>query len=839
MGGPTEAHIQKQLTTKHLKTNGTLVGLSPREVIRQRELNGSNTRVTARASFARLITSVVVQPMFILLLASCFTYFILGEWAETFTMLAALIFVAGIDVLQNYRSQRAVKALGRITAAKAKVIRSGETIELPSEELVTQDIIICEEGTIVPADAEIISSNDLSINEAILTGESASVERAQGDRIMQGTLIVRGYCCAKVQAVGAQTTLAGIGHLVETAGHEKTPLQKKVARFVRTMVVFGSIAFVFVWAYHWIESGSILHGLLHGLTMAMSVLPEEIPVALSTFMALGAYRLYKAGVIARTPQTVETLGSATVICVDKTGTLTQNLMQATYVYDSATGKETDLARPRAYNEVLEYSMWASEESPFDPMEKSIHELYEKHSPVDLRPEFHMIKEFPLSGSPPVMTHIFSNSIGNMKIACKGAVEGVLKLCSMSDEVKQAVIKKSKEYARRGYRVLGVAKGTWSEKQLPDTQEEISFQLLGLITFYDPPEKHIAEVIQEFYKAGLKVIMITGDYPETALAVAEQTGIMASRAITGQEIATLTGDQLKSTVATNHVFARISPEVKLRIINALKDNGEIVAMTGDGVNDAPALKAAHIGVAMGKRGTEVAKSAAGLVLSNDDLTKMAEAVYLGRRINENIRKAFKYIIAIHIPIILLVTVPIFLTWLPAMLFTPVHVIFLELVMGPTCSIVYENEHVPREELHRSRYSELSSLFGTREITFTIVQGLAITAGCLAAGYYTVDTDAATVRTMVFVTLVFSNVFLTLVNRSFSRSVFRSARIKNRLVPLIIIISLALLALIIFVPMLRNIFSVTVLSINELIAAVFFALVATGWAEIYKFVRERRN
>lgn len=339
-------------------------GLTPEEVRQQRQLNGSNKKLEAKSPIFDILVSVLVQPMVLLLLVACAIYFITGDYVEAMAMLAALLFVAGIDIFQNFRSQKAVKALSKITTAKTKVIRSGEVKNIPSVEIVTKDIIICEEGTIIPADAEIIASNDLAINEAILTGETYSVEKSTGEEIMQGTLVVRGYCYAQVVAVGSQMNLSQIGQLVETAGQAKTPLQEKVERFVRVMVIFGGLAFAFVWAYHTWESGSILHGLLHGLTMAMSVLPEELPVALSTFMALGAYRLLKAGVIARSPQTVETLGSATVICLDKTGTLTQNLMILTHAYDVNREKETRFDEQGEASEILEYAMW----TPLTPRE---------------------------------------------------------------------------------------------------------------------------------------------------------------------------------------------------------------------------------------------------------------------------------------------------------------------------------------------------------------------------------------------------------------------------------------------------------------------------------------
>ncbi|HAY35202.1 MAG TPA: cation-translocating P-type ATPase [Ignavibacteria bacterium] len=822
-------------------TENKSTGLSSEEVLKQRELFGANRSAQPKNLLLENLKSVFFEPMFILLLAACCIYFILNELSEAFTMFAALLFVAGIDIFQNFRSQKAIKALSRITKSKTKVLRDSEIMHIDFEEVVTNDIIICEEGDIIPADADIISSSDFSLNEAILTGESVSVEKFSGDKILQGTLAVRGYCHARVTAVGIKTTLSGIGELVSGTGKDKTPLQIKVANFVRIMVIAGSAAFAFVWIYYWWESGSMIHGLLHGLTMAMSVLPEEIPVALSTFMALGAYRLLKAGVIARSPGAVETLGSATVICVDKTGTLTQNLMKVSNTLDVFSGEEVDFNKFPKASEILEYAMWASEESPFDPMEISIHQFYSELYKTDERKNYKMVKEFPLSGSPPVMTHIYQNNKKDFILSCKGAPEGVLKLCSMSEEDKSKILKYSEEYAEKGLRVLGVAKGEWTEQEYPGSQEEIKFKFLGIITFYDPPDPHIPKVIQSFYEAGVDVKMITGDYLKTAVAVAGNTGIKTDRVITGIELSEIKDEELKNTARSVNIFARVNPETKLRIINALKQSGEIVAMTGDGVNDAPALKSAHIGVAMGKRGTEVAKGAAGLILSGDDLSKMTDAIFLGRRINENLIRAIRYIISIHIPIILLVMLPIFLWWLPESLFTPIHVIFLELIMGPTCSIIYENEPAQKDELMKPADSANKNLLKTSQLLITIVQGLMITLGCVLIGFYGsyMEFDDVKIRTLIFSTLIISNIFLTLLNRSFTNTIFVTIRRKNKLIPLIISLSLLFLLLILNVPFLNNLFDMSPLKADEFLLPVMTAFASTFWIEPIKFFRFRKK
>jgi Ca2+-transporting ATPase len=816
-------------------------GLTDAEVFQQRALNGSNQLKKEKNLLLQNLLSVIKEPMFILLLIACAVYFSISEFSEAYTMLFALFFVAGIDVFQNFRTQKALKAISRLTETKTKVIRNAETIKIDTVDLVTKDVIICEEGTIVPADAEILTSNDFSIDESILTGESISVEKFSTDTIFQGTLVVRGYCYAKVSAVGKQTTLGGIGELVSSTAKEKTPLQSKVSNFVRSMVIIGSIAFLFVWGYNWWESGSALHGLIHGLTMAMSVLPEEIPVALSTFMAFGAYRLLKHGIITRSPKTVETLGSATVICLDKTGTLTQNLMNVTHTFSLKTNREIAFDKSPKPSEVLEYAMWASEENPFDPMEKSIHNYYAELFKVDERKNYRMVKEFPLSGKPPVMTHVFQNENKKFIIGCKGALEGVLKLCSLSPEQKDVIHKQGLIYAKNGLRVLGIAKGHWDSSDYPELQKDIEFEFLGLITFWDPPTPDIKNVINGFYAAGLDVKMITGDYKETAVAIAKQSGIKLNKVLTGSELAELSDEALKEMLSSVNVFARIDPETKLRIINVLKQTGQIVSMTGDGVNDAPALKSAHIGIAMGSKGTDVAKGAAGLILSNNDLSKMIDAIFLGRRINENLTKAIRYIISIHIPIILLVMLPIFFKWLPSQLFSPIHVIFLELIMGPTCSIVYENENIPKEKLKYPVDSRNKNLLQLSQLWITIVQGLMITVGCLIIGYYGsyYELGELKIRSLIFSTLIFSNILLTLINRSFSQTIFQTIKQKNRYVPVIIGISIILLLLIFNVPYITSFFSGSPLQFQEYLFSFLIAFLFTIWIEPVKYLKGRKE
>jgi Ca2+-transporting ATPase len=603
------------------------------------------------------------------------------------------------------------------------------------------------------------------------------------------------------------------------------------------------IAFIVVWGINYYLSKSILHGLLHGLTIAMSVLPEEIPVAFSTFMALGAYHLYKKKVIAKSPNTVETLGAATVICVDKTGTITENQMQLAAIYDFSEDNVLDYTKGMfSFNPVLEYAMWASESNPFDSMEKSIHEAYTSTVGHDQRPLYAMSHEYPLSGQPPMMTHVFGDRNANHIIACKGGVEGIVKQSNITEVDKKKILSKTSEFASSGFRVLAVAKSDHDVNKLPSSQHDLKFIFLGLIAFYDPPKKNMEHILQQFYEAGISVKMITGDYAETALAIAGQIKLRNSAAVlTGDDVIQMNAQQLREKVNNTNIFARMFPDAKLKVIEALKANGEVVAMTGDGVNDGPALKSAHIGISMGLRGSELAKKAASLILVDDDLSHMVDAVALGRRIYENLKKAIRYIISIHIPIILIVTVPLLLFWKFTDFFSPIHVIFLELIMGPTCSIIFENEPIEADSMQKQPRKMSTAFFSFRELSLSIVQGLIITVACLGLGYYFMlqENSEAQVRSIIYATLIFSNLFLTVANRSFYYSIFTTIGYRNRLIPVVLFSSLIVLFASIYLPPIRNIFQFEKVDIVHLTLCLAVAFLGVMWIEVFKWVKRRRN
>lgn len=822
-------------------------GLNDDEVLKSRKLHGDNGLTsTHRNKTLVLIIDIITEPMFIILVVAATIYFVLGESAEGFIMLAALFFVAGISLYQESRSRNAVAALRKLTSPGSKVFRNGTLITIDAKSLVKDDIITCEDGEIIPADCLLLDAHDFSVNESILTGESLSVFKnttTASTEIFKGTIVVTGSCIAKVTAVGNYTSIGKIGTTIELIDNEKTPLQKQINRFIFQMVVAGLIAFFIVWGFNIFLTGDILHSLLHGLTLAMSILPEEIPVAFSTFLALGAYRLYKKQVIAKSPQTVESLGAATVICADKTGTLTENTMQLAAIYVVEKNEEINFIQSAGKaNEVLDYAMWSSETIPFDPMEKAIHIAYANTTLNDQGKQFKMVHEYPLSGTPPIMTHIYKNDAANQIIACKGGVETVLALSNSSAEIKTKLLAKTQSLAELGYRVLAVGKSSWESNIYPEQQTQFTFIILGLIAFYDPPKQNTPDIIKSFYTAGIDVKMITGDYAATAKTIAQQIGLKTGdRMLLGTEVISMQIDELCLAVKHTNIFARMFPDAKLKVVEALKRNGEIVAMTGDGVNDGPALKAAHIGIAMGKRGTETAKLSASLILTDDNLEHMVEAVALGRRIYDNLKKAIRYIISIHIPIILIVTLPLLFFWDFTDLFFPLHVIILELIMGPTCSIIFENEPAEPDNMQRKPHKAINSFFSMHELTLSIIQGLVITAGCLVPAYFMMQAGntESLIRTCIYATLIFSNVLLTLTNRSFLHSLLFTLRYKNKLVPMVIVISIVMLFATIYISPIQSLFKFESLSLFQVGCCFLIACVSVLWVEVHKYFKRNKS
>ena len=820
-------------------------GLSDSEVFASRLQNGSNIALQKRESpVLNGIKSLAKEPMVLLLLVASTIYFVSGKIDDGIFLVSAILLVATISLYQDKRNRNALNLLKNYTQPSCKVYRNGSLIEIKSEELVINDCLLLQEGEAVSADGIVIEAHDFSVNEAVLTGESLSVFKAEKDIVLQGCNVASGSAIIKITAIGAQTQMGKIGASLSNIKEEKTPLELQINNFVKKMVIIGLVVFLIVWGINYFQTQQLINSLLKALTLAMSILPEEIPVAFTTFMAIGAWRLMKMGIIVKQMKTVETLGSATVICTDKTGTITENKMALAKIYLLKKDELIDIKNVADFdvNEILSMAMWSSEPDPFDPMEIALHKAYLNFIEIDERKNYQFIHEYPLEGNPPMMTHIFQHQDGNKIIAAKGAPEAIIKVSGLNENEKNQIHVALTALAKDGYRVLGVGQANYSENKFPKNQEEFKFEFLGLVAFYDPPKANINEVLKKFYQAGINVKIITGDNALTTAAIAKKIDFIGhEKSITGNEIMNLDDAALQKIVMSTNMFTRMFPDAKLRVINSLKNAGQIVAMTGDGVNDGPALKAAHIGIAMGKKGTSIAKDAASLILVDDDLSKMVEAIAMGRKIYTNLKKAIQYIISIHIPIILTVFIPLILGWIYPNIFSPVHVIFLELIMGPTCSIIYENEPMEKNTMLLKPRVLSNTFFNFKEIGISIIQGLAITLGTLVAYQYGVYNGAneAHTRTLVFTTLISANIFLTLENRSFFYSMLNTLKYKNNLVLLIIAITTALCALLIYVPWLSILFDFEPLNFKEAALTTSIGFVAVIWFEIVKWVlREQK-
>lgn len=821
--------------------NQQIQGLSAAEVMQSRTQNGSNSLDHQKKNnFLSSVIEMVKEPMFLLLLTATSIYFIIGEYGNGIFMAVAIALVSTISLYQESKSRNAIEALEKLTQPKSKVIRNGAVLEIPSEEIVLGDCIQTEEGTFIPADGIIIQSNDFSVNESILTGESFTVfknEKSEDNKVYQGTIAASGLAICQVTAIGNLTQLGKIGKSLDTIVEEKTPLQKQMENFVTKMSLVGLVIFAIVWAINYWNSRLILDSLLKALTLAMSIIPEEIPVAFTTFMALGAWRLMKMGIIVKQIRTVETLGGATVICTDKTGTITENKMSLAQWYTLSSNVISDSKEKSSEEEqeLLSLSMWASEPIPFDAMEIALHDAYGKLALEDERSNFKLVHEYPLSGKPPMMTHVFENQNGVRIIAAKGAPEALMACSDLSEEESQNIRAAMETMTNEGFRVLGVGVAKFYGTDYPKKQQEFTFQFKGLVAFYDPPKENIKTVFETFYNAGIEVKIITGDNAATTSTIAKQIGFKnPEKVLNGDDLMDMDEATLKSKVMETTIFTRMFPEAKLKIIKALKDNNQIVAMTGDGVNDGPALKSAHIGIAMGKKGTEIAKQAANLILIDDDFAKMTDAIAMGRKIYINLKKAIQYIISIHIPIILIVFIPLALGWIYPNIFSPVHIIFLEIIMGPTCSIIYENEPMEDNLMLQKPRPLTNTFFNLKEITISIIQGLAITLGLLFVYQYCIRencTENAT-RTIVFLTLIASNIFLTLANRSFYYSIFTTIKYKNNLVLLIIGVTVFITTLLLFIPQFSQFFMFNIVSIQHIGLSILVGGISVFWIEIYK-------
>ncbi|MFM0412246.1 cation-translocating P-type ATPase [Paraburkholderia dipogonis] len=804
------------------------LGLSSAQVAEQRARFGRNVvDSTARRTWSRTLWEVLREPMFLLLLAASGIYFVLGDISEALTLLAFVMGIVFLTVFQSHRTAQVLDSLRELSAPRAQVLRDGQRQLVSAAELVPGDVVFVDEGARVPADGAVTEAHELSVDESLLTGESVSVSKSvarpdanpeedPGGQLFFGSMVVQGQGRMIVTATGPNTTLGRIGKSLTGITEARSPLQLETRTFVNRFALAAiAVCLLLVVAYRW-RSGEWLPGVLAGITLAMGILPEEIPVILTVFMALGARRIASEGVLTRRMSAIETLGQTSVLCVDKTGTLTQNRMSVRVLFAQGKQQIIDQTTRRideAYHELIEYLVLASEIEPVDPMERAFHETGRVGlaGTGRLHEDWSLIHEYALTPELPAMSHAWhAPELNHHAVACKGAPEAVCALCHLGERDTQTVLDQAAQMASGGLRVLGVAKARHSHTDWPEQQHDFEFSFVGLVGLLDPVRPEAAGAISECQAAGIRVVMITGDYPSTARAIATEVGIDAARIVTGQEVAAMDDAQLRDTIKTIGVFARVKPEQKLRLVNALRASGQVVAMTGDGVNDAPALKAAHIGIAMGLRGAEVAREVASLVLLRDDFAPIVSAIRLGRRIYANLVQAISYTVAVHIPMIAATMIPVLVGWPPML--GPVHIVFLQLVIDPVCSVVFENEP-ERENLMRMPPRRAGArLLSNRAMGQGAVAGalaamlvLGLYAGLLTHGY-----DLAFARTLSFVALVACNVTLIFVIRLFPQSGGRTrVRQRNRYLWIVLGVTSAGLLLLMTVPALARLFGLVAL------------------------------
>jgi Ca2+-transporting ATPase len=839
----------------------TYKGLTDEEVQQKITTEGYNELPSSKPkNVLQIALGVVKEPMFLLLVACGTLYLMLGDVTEGLMLLGFVFVIMGIEFYQEKKTENALTALKDLASPRALVIRDGVERRIAGREVVTGDIVILQEGDRVPADARVLSSNNLLADESLLTGESVPVRKREynetdakiipgGDDnpfVYSGSMIVQGNGIVEVTAVATNTEIGKIGKALESVKEEPTKLKKEMGVLVTRLAFIGVALCLLVIVIYFITRGDLLKGFLAGITLAMAMLPEEFPVVLTIFLALGAWRMSKKSVLTRKPAAIETLGSATVLCTDKTGTLTQNKMTVTKLYN---GKdfftvETNGDFPEEFHEIIEFGILSSQTNPFDPMEKAIINIGEEylHGTEHLHANWTMEKEYPLSKELLAMSRVFINTASNSKvIATKGAPEAIFDLCHLNETEISTYSKAVAQMASEGLRILGVARNNITPGKLPEIQHDFDFEFVGLIALSDPIRENVPMAVKECYNAGIRVIMITGDYPVTAMNIAREIGLKNyDKCISGPELNEMTEDELCERIREVNVFARVVPEQKLVLVNALKRNNEIVAMTGDGVNDAPALKAANIGIAMGENGTDVAREASSLVLLDDNFASIVGAVRMGRRIFDNLQKALGYIFAVHVPIAGLSLIPVFFADFPLILW-PVHIVFLELIIDPSCSVIFEAEKEEANVMNRPPKNINEPFFGAKKIFISCMQGVGILIVTLLIYFFGLKMgyEEKEVRTLTFVTLIVSNIAVILCNRSWERSIFKILATRNSTVKWVVGGAIAFLALTLYVPFLRDMFQFQPVGILEILFCIVAGFISISWFEIYKAVKSKKT
>ncbi|MDD1708055.1 MAG: cation-translocating P-type ATPase [Methanoregulaceae archaeon] len=807
-----------------------------------------------------IIKDVIREPMFLLLVGAGSIYFILGDFEEGALLLSFVLVIIGITVYQERKTERALEALRNLSSPRALVIRDGQLVRVAGREVVRGDFLFVNEGDRIAADALLVASTNLSLDESLLTGESVPVrklpaEGEPGERrpggddqpwLYSGTLVVQGQGIAEVVSTGIHTRMGEIGKALQSVEQEETRLHVETAHIVRSIAIIGLFLFIIVVVAYGLTNGDWLHGLLAGITLAMAILPEEFPVVLTVFLALGAWRLSKINVLARHVPALEALGATTVLCTDKTGTLTLNRMTvakcavAGATFDCLT--EPGKLLPEPFHELLEYAILSCKKDPFDPMEQALLKTGtdDLSGTEHLHQDWELLLEYPLSRELLAMSNVWRSRKGDKYIiAAKGAPEAIFDLCHLGTQEIAELTPQVEDLAAQGLRVLGIARSQFQLGQLPDGQHAFPFTYLGLIGFADPVRPDAAAAVTECRTAGIRVAMITGDYPATARNIARQIGLPDTDTIlTGPDLDSMASDRKDAAIRSTSLFARVVPEQKLQIVESLKAKGEVVAMTGDGVNDAPALKAANIGIAMGGRGTDVAREASSLVLLDDNFASIVAGIRMGRRIYENLRKAMAYIISVHVPIAGLSLIPVLFGW--PLILMPIQIVFLELIIDPACSVVFEAEQEEPDIMQKPPRDPRERILDRPTVTIALAQGFIALAIVLAIYLYGMmqGLSADELRTISFVTIVIGNLALICTNRSWTESIIATFRKPNKAFWWVIGGTLFFLLAALALPGLRSLFQFAPVSAEYFLLAIAGGILTVAWFELYKVTRPGR-
>jgi Ca2+-transporting ATPase len=836
-------------------------GLTEEQAAQRLLQDGANALPAAQQrALLRLLADVAGEPMFLLLVACGAIYLLLGDRGEALMLLGFVSVVIGITFAQQRRAESALATLRDLSAPSALVVRDGALRTIAASTLVRGDVVLISEGNRIAADMRLLESSNLTMDESMLTGESAAVPKFAAEarenpfelsgtdspsHVFSGTLVTQGSARAQVTATGERSALGRIGASLAGVRTGPTPIQQETRRVVKRVALVGLALAALLALVYWHLYGAWLNGVLAGLTLAMAILPEELPVVLTIFLGLGAWRLAREKVLARHIPAIELLGATTVLCVDKTGTLTMNSMAVRKIWSAAATYDAADAAPLddALHGVLEFAVLASHRRAFDPMESAIGQAGHRllHNTEHLHSDWTLLSDYPLSKEMLAMSRVWQSPDRSAKmIAAKGAPESIIDLCHLDAGASALITQHVERMAGEGLRVLGVARASFDANLLPGNQHDFDFEFLGLLALEDPVRPDVPAAIALCRRAGIRVVMVTGDHPATAIAIARQAGFASEgAAMTGAELAALSDAELTARLADTSIFCRVQPAQKLRLVQAFRARGDVVAMTGDGVNDAPALKAADIGVAMGARGTDVAREASALVLLNDDFGSLVTAVRHGRRVFANMRKAIVFIIAAHVPIVGLSVLPVLLGW--PMLLMPVHILFLQLIVDPACSVVFEAEPIEAGAMNAPPRRPDARLFDREVLRRGFWQGgglLLVLLGVHTSGRMLGHAEDA-IRTVTFCVLALSNLGLIGVNRRWATSTWRRDGGANPTFPVIAAAAVGLLALVLGIPLLRSLFAFAIPTATLAMIGMLGCILSLFWFESAKQFANRRR